>query len=631
MCKPMEAPPTTCFITMDSLVPFCQMWAKMHGYAVSKAHLTVGKNYQAKGTKQSGQKTASTKTDCPFKLLGLISTSKKITNKFWTLKVRKGEHNHSPSLGTSSHTSHQRLLLEQVVEVGRLFKSNVKPAHVNKYCKDALGGKTPAKALMCVVKESNWEWEVKVNPSGAILNLFLHPPWIDSPSLNKPSYQLVQAPFVTCNQPGSIQLISFNWMKKITYGLLTSLKGLSGSLSEFLRFSLPIETPLYKMLLNKYSPTLKQTYALSTSTKISQQTARIGQAGCQTCEKYKATSGPLEAVHESLEACHLHKVTGALRGTIKGLIEINLDKPIRNLTISLSHETSSELKKIFDHINQIVAGTHVTVPINAPAKEELAKKRAAKGLRPQQKSKRVKKVEDVKDIPDLEQTEGDTDKGESRAYEPKEDLLDGIFTDSSDNEDSDGNKNEDRDEENNEEAAENEKPSNDEDQSTTKVQKEGGMIKEFLNNTQDTYISQLQHLLQPYIEGIFNPKGDGNCGFHCVAKALGYDNNGWSSVWHKMIKEITENKASYAKQQGGKQEAMMILEGLHVKTKKSKITLSEWLDKMAHGQVLADTYTRPVIFLSLIACNSFIHARGWVAFTKKGVALYKQWNKKKAP
>ncbi|KAI9606830.1 hypothetical protein H4Q26_006369 [Puccinia striiformis f. sp. tritici PST-130] len=261
--------------------------------------------------------------------------------------------------------------------------------------------------------------------------------------------------------------------------------------------------------------------------------------------------------------------------TIKGLIEINLDKPIRNLTISLSHETSSELKKIFDHINQIVAGTH---------KEELAKKRAAKGLRPQQKSKRVKKVEDVKDIPDLEQTKGDTDKGESSAYEPKEDLLDGIFTDSSDNEDSDGNKNEDRDEENNEEAAENEKPSNDEDQSTTKVQKEGGMIKEFLNNTQDTYISQLQHLLQPYIEGIFNPKGDGNCGFHCVAKALGYDNNGWSSVWHKMIKEITENKASYAKQQGGKQEAMMILEGLHVKTKKSKITLSEWLDKMAHGQ-----------------------------------------------
>ncbi|POW15503.1 hypothetical protein PSTT_02100 [Puccinia striiformis] len=178
---------------------------------------------------------------------------------------------------------------------------------------------------------------------------------------------------------------------------------------------------------------------------------------------------------------HARRFSSAM---IKGLIEINLDKPIRNLTISLSHETSSELKKIFDHINQIVAGTHVTVPINAPAKEELAKKRAAKGLRPQQKSKRVKKVEDVKDIPDLEQTEGDTDKGESSAYEPKEDLLDGIFTDSSDNEDSDGNKNEDRDEENNEEAAENEKPSNDEDQSTTKVQKEGGMIKEFLNNTQ---------------------------------------------------------------------------------------------------------------------------------------------------
>ncbi|POW04485.1 hypothetical protein PSHT_11204, partial [Puccinia striiformis] len=61
--------------------------------------------------------------------------------------------------------------------------------------------------------------------------------------------------------------------------------------------------------------------------------------------------------------------------------------------------------------------------------------------------------------------------------------------------------------------------------------------------------------------------------------------------------------------QGGEQEVTRIVEGLQVKTKKSKITLSKWLDKMAHGQVLANTYTRPVIFLSLIACNSFIPSR----------------------
>ncbi|KNE92480.1 hypothetical protein PSTG_14141 [Puccinia striiformis f. sp. tritici PST-78] len=242
--------------------------------------------------------------------------------------------------------------------------------------------------------------------------------------------------------------------------------------------------------------------------------------------------------------------------------------------------------------------------------------------------------------------------------------------------------NEDRDEGNNEVTAANEKPSNNEDQSTTKLPKEGGSIEEFSNNVQDTYISQLPLHLQPYIKGIFNPKGDGNCGFHCVAKALGYNDNGWFRVRREMIKEITENKASYAKQQGGEQEVTRIVEGLQVKTKKSKITLSKWLDKMAHGQVLANTYTRPVIFLSLIACNSFIpsrmgpqespdtkpiylvhvdgnhwvlatvqeidgvmpipplilaakssskSARAWVAFTKKGVALYKQGDEKKAP
>ncbi|POV95405.1 hypothetical protein PSTT_16266 [Puccinia striiformis] len=177
--EPMDAPPITRFMTMDSL---CDRSGK----------------YQAKGTKKSGRKTASTKIDCPFELMGSIPTSQKITNKFWTLKVREGKHNHDPSPGASSHAAHRRLLPEQVLEVGRLFKSNVKPAQIllqlrtsddqtlatnktvsnalQKNRKAALDGKTPVKALMCVLKESNWEWEVKVNASGAILNLFFaHP------------------------------------------------------------------------------------------------------------------------------------------------------------------------------------------------------------------------------------------------------------------------------------------------------------------------------------------------------------------------------------------------------------------------------------------------------------------------
>ncbi|KNE96692.1 hypothetical protein PSTG_10095 [Puccinia striiformis f. sp. tritici PST-78] len=952
----MDAPPITCFMTMDSLVRFCQMWAKTHGYAVSKAHSTAGKNvyiqcdrsgkYQAKGTKKSGRKTASTKIDCPFELMGSIPTSQKITNEFWTLKVREGKHNHDPSPGASSHAAHRRLLPEQVLEVGRLFKSNVKPAQIllqlrtsddqtlatnktvsnalQKNRKAALDGKTPVKALMCVLKESNWEWEVKVNASGAILNLFFaHPGSIHLARINH-HVALLDSTYKTnryklpllhvIGQAASNRLFSIgfcfmtyedeenylwavNQLKKfiwkperipkvfitdresalrnaleqvfpdaqanlctwhINKNIATNCKKYFPSIKPPAKLAKraikpvknlkPLVDPwkqfmnLWKLVTSAKSPevyverfkTLKDHLATRPAVlsyieqniipvkelfvvawacqyphlrNLNNSRVESGHAYLKTFVMNStgdllsvfqalalAVDAQILAVHESIgkdtiktlvdvpKSCipllgeistfaikellkqfkrlkrtmfqnldngggdtlcssysrnigmqeyhHARRFSSAMESQIKEVIEIDLDQQIRNLTIALSHETSLELTKIFDHINRIVAGTHVTVPIKAPAvkqntkgrpsdkqqvsaasstkqdpssfeivedklkKEESAKKRAAKGSGPPRKSKRVKNVEDVdvKDIPDLKRTKEDTDEEESSdyepkedlssAYEPKEDLLNGIFTDLSDDEDLDGNKNEDRDEENNEETAANERPSNNEDQSTTKFPKEGGSIEEFSNNVQDTYISQLPLHLQPYIEGIFNPKGDGNCGFHCVAKALGYNDDGWFRVRREMIKEITENKASYAKQQGGEQEVTRIVEGLQVKTKKSKITLSKWLDKMAHGQVLANTYTRPVIFLSLIACNSFIpsrmapqespdtkpiylvhvdgnhwvlatvqeidgvmpipplilaskssskSARAWVAFTKKGVALYKQGDEKKAP
>ncbi|KNE93154.1 hypothetical protein PSTG_13472 [Puccinia striiformis f. sp. tritici PST-78] len=70
---------------------------------------TGGGIYKGEKTKQSGQKTASSKTNCPSKLKGLIPTSKKITNKFWTLEVHEGTLNHNPSPQASSHAAHKQL------------------------------------------------------------------------------------------------------------------------------------------------------------------------------------------------------------------------------------------------------------------------------------------------------------------------------------------------------------------------------------------------------------------------------------------------------------------------------------------------------------------------------------------
>ncbi|POV95864.1 hypothetical protein PSHT_15448 [Puccinia striiformis] len=687
--EPMDAPPITRFMTMDSLVHFCQMWAKTHGYAVSKAHSTAGKNvyiqcdrsgkYQAKGTKKSGRKTASTKIDCPFELMGSIPTSQKITNKFWTLKVREGKHNHDPSPGASSHAAHRRLLPEQVLEVGRLFKSNVKPAQIllqlqtsddqtlatnktvsnalQKNRKAALDGKTPVEALMCVLKESNWEWEVKVNASGAILNLFFaHPGSIHLARINhhvalldstyktnrdylwavnqlkrfiwKPERipkvfitdresalrnALEQKYFPSIKPPAksakraikpvkNLKPLVDPWKKFMNlWKLVTYAKSPEVYVERFKTLKDHLATrPAVLSYIEKNIIPVKELFVVAWACQYPHlrnlNTSRVesGHAYIKTFVTNStgdllsvfqalalAVDAQILAVHESIgkdtiktlvdvpkscipllgeistfaikellkqfkrlkdnfdsnEPCSktlttgvgipcAHRIAEILECkstitpedfhlqwnlkynpecTIKEVIEIDLDQQIRNLTIALSHETSSELTKIFDHINRIVAGTHVTVPIKAPArdpssfeivedklkKEESAKKRVAKGSGPPQKSKRVKKVEDVdvKDIPDLKRTEEDTDEEESShcepkedlssAYEPKEDLLNGIFTDLSDDEDLDGNKNEDRDEENNEETAANEKPSNNEDQSTTKLPKEGGSIEEF--------------------------------------------------------------------------------------------------------------------------------------------------------
>jgi hypothetical protein len=74
---------------MDDLLRFYHMWAKEQGYAVFKAHSNANKNVYIRcdrsgkycGTimNPSGKKTATSKIMCPFKVKGLIPTSKKIT------------------------------------------------------------------------------------------------------------------------------------------------------------------------------------------------------------------------------------------------------------------------------------------------------------------------------------------------------------------------------------------------------------------------------------------------------------------------------------------------------------------------------------------------------------------------
>jgi hypothetical protein len=193
---------------MENLLAFCQKWPKEHGYAVAKAHSNANKNFYIRcdhSGKYCGSllklpdcKTATAKIMCPFEIKGLIPTSKKLTNKVWNLEIQNGEHNHGPSARPSSHLAHKRLLPEQFEEIKKLLQSNLKPTQIllqlqttnnktyatNKTFSNALqrihrndlAGRTPIKALLCVLKESNWSYNVAVNKNGLITNLFFaHP------------------------------------------------------------------------------------------------------------------------------------------------------------------------------------------------------------------------------------------------------------------------------------------------------------------------------------------------------------------------------------------------------------------------------------------------------------------------
>jgi hypothetical protein len=202
---------------MDDLVRFCQSWEKNHGYAIYKANSHAGKNvyikcdqsghFQGAILNQSGRKTATLKINCPFHIKGSIPTSKKNFNIFWTMEVLNGTHNHDPSDGASSHSAQKRLVPEQFDEIRKLSQENLKPAQIllqlrtsdnetyatNKTISNALqkirlqdlDGRKPIEALLDLLKQSNWSYDVKVNARGSILNLFFaHPGSIHLARLN---------------------------------------------------------------------------------------------------------------------------------------------------------------------------------------------------------------------------------------------------------------------------------------------------------------------------------------------------------------------------------------------------------------------------------------------------------------
>ncbi|KAI7959114.1 hypothetical protein MJO28_002905 [Puccinia striiformis f. sp. tritici] len=74
-------------------------------------------------------------------------------------------------------------------------------------------------------------------------------------------------------------------------------------------------------------------------------------------------------------------------------------------------------------------------------------------------------------------------------------------------------------------------------------------------------------------------------------------------------KEVEANLPFYSKLQGGEASIKKIITALTVTKIKAKIPLSKWMNKLDHGQVIANTYQRPIVFISTESSGTFLPSR----------------------
>jgi len=75
---------------------------------------------------------------------------------------------------------------------------------------------------------------------------------------------------------------------------------------------------------------------------------------------------------------------------------------------------------------------------------------------------------------------------------------------------------------------------------------------------QEKHQQQLPLWMLAHVQSIYDPPGDGNCGYHCLAHALAqepqydaYQVQGWYKVRCDLLKEMETNKPVWTRKFGG--------------------------------------------------------------------------------
>ncbi|POV97591.1 hypothetical protein PSTT_14978 [Puccinia striiformis] len=757
----LDPPPVSVtFVSKDALFAFCQNWAKVRGYAVATGHSARGKNvyiqcdrsgeYRGVVPSISGQNTSTMKVECPFLLYGATSTSQKVTNKSWRLEIRHGDHNHEPSPVASAHAAHRLLQPGQLKEVGRLRKSNLKPAQIllqlrtadpntlatnrtisnalQKQRREELDGKTPIEALLCILKETNWSWDAKYTATGAVQNLFFaHPRSIHLAqiyhhvALLDATYKTNSSKIPLLHIIGQTATNRSHILKNIiwraeripkvfvtdrdaalrkalalvfpdsqanlcTWHLNTNIatnckKALGEGWNDFIKkwnnvtysktpeifverwnelkthlAPLPDSPPLHRNVNHPGHAFIKtfiknstgdfltvfQSLALAVDTQLN----AAHEGTCQRPQNLDPTEPCSQTVTIGLGIPCAHRIAEILEAGDELSpedfhkqwhlrynpeshqsedTELDVDAELHKLMASIAHEQPSHLEKVFLQLNQVVSGSHVAVPIQGPGVKKNPKGRPTTISKRQAASTSTKRNPSAHEIPPQRQEppgkskrlrkepEDPDDEDDTGDLPDADDLIrakgqDEYFPSQGVDWDQTADRVEAADQHSDNHSKEAIKPEDPLADQDVAINEEN--VEEVPSASYLAYIPQVPKHVSQFVKDIFNPRGDGNCGFRCVAQALGYaDDMGFMQVRDEMAREIASWRSNYAKLQGGENEMKKIINSLTVARAKESVGCDKWLDKMLHGQILANTYNRPIIFLSQGDSNSFLPLR----------------------
>ena len=186
---PLAPPPERIYPDFEIAEEAIKSWARNEGYGVfrgrskkdkHKAGVTRRKVWilcdkSRESRAEAGtRRSASRKTDCPFKL----TITRSIDTGLWDVEVENGEHNHPASSNPSQHPCHRKLTDEEKSLIESLTRSHVPPKNIllnllqqnpdtavvsqdirnerKRLRKERLSGKGPAEALLDMMEDSGY-------------------------------------------------------------------------------------------------------------------------------------------------------------------------------------------------------------------------------------------------------------------------------------------------------------------------------------------------------------------------------------------------------------------------------------------------------------------------------------------